>query len=632
MGSVATPGSEGAPPRIGSRFILKGERGTVRYVGPVPPAKGDWLRVEWDDAARGKHDGLSADGTRYFHCRQPGAGSFLRPSGKVKLDWGTSFIQALRSRYALVPTFNAADTQQKAKHSRRNLAEIEIEVPNVDALFQKELVLDRLRVVAVGSRAEAAPVSSALSTGDDVTASRIEVEEGEAEKEVSCAFDSEAGEQPGDIKRAIPNVKELDMSRSLIPSWEETSNVTRELPWLDTLLLHFNRFSPLRVAPAADSFVNIRHLGLDGTLISWSEVLVLSSSLPRIERLELRRNNLRRFHPTGQGKTMASEEPGSIAPLQTLRSLHLQENQLEHWLDLVTALAPLPQLDQIVLSSNQFSNIPPPAAHDGRRFPALTQIAIDGNPLNSWSDVDALGAWCCSPAGSNPNRSERPTNDPLTASSLTYFSIGGAQGSAPFASGMDPRDLRAIAIARLPSLQNINGSLIRAAERRDAEIWYLGRIAEERLDEGTLKARHPRYEALSLVHDFTKQDSAKRAQVEETETLRSKLLELEVYVVHSVPPRLSDAEAKGSVKLLGTSAIRTSMTKIAKACGVKPRDVKELWASLSPTARMTEEEEAQDQGEGGEDADQRITICLDNLTKELGWFGVQNGDYLFVVL
>lgn len=41
--------------------------GTVRYAGAVPPTKGAWLGVEWDDPARGKHDG-SHEGTPYFEC------------------------------------------------------------------------------------------------------------------------------------------------------------------------------------------------------------------------------------------------------------------------------------------------------------------------------------------------------------------------------------------------------------------------------------------------------------------------------------------------------------------------------------------------------------------------------------
>ena len=43
---------------------------TVRYIGEVHGTKGQWLGVEWDDPARGKHDG-SHDGVKYFDCMQP---------------------------------------------------------------------------------------------------------------------------------------------------------------------------------------------------------------------------------------------------------------------------------------------------------------------------------------------------------------------------------------------------------------------------------------------------------------------------------------------------------------------------------------------------------------------------------
>ncbi|KAK0547484.1 hypothetical protein OC846_004846, partial [Tilletia horrida] len=535
--------------------------------------------------------------------QQGNAGSFIRPSGKLELNFGVSFLQALRSRYALVPTFNVADTQPLAKHSRRNLAEIEIEVPNVDALFQKELVLERLRIVAVGSRAEAPHAEDRAESKDEVD-----------EKEVSHAYASDGSEQAGSIKTAIPNAKELDMSRSLLPDWQEVGKITREIPHLDTLLLHFNRLARLDTPPQQDGFLEIRHLGLDGNLISWAEVIVLSECLPNLERVELRRNNLKRFFPDGKNAfAIDSGDGGRRGQMQKLKSLHLQENVLHDWLDLVAALSDLTSLEQLVLSSNHFSTIPRPNDEDDRRFSGPIEIAIDHNPLNSWSDIDALAAWCC-PAVSKASKAD----DYLVNSSLKSLHVHGKAETGPFS--QDPRDVRAISIARIPSLQSINGSAIRASDRRDAEIWYLGYVAEQRLGEEERQTIHPRFEALSKVHNFTKEDSAKRAEVEETDTLKSKLIELKVYVTHSAPPRLAEAESKGTIKLLGTSALRSSMTKLAKACGVKSRDVKDVWASLSPGE------------EDGDDEVDRITTCLDSPSKELSWYGLSNGDYVFVIL
>lgn len=59
-------------PRIGQRLSFDGALCTVRYIGEVAGTSGVWLGVEWDDGARGKHDGHHK-GVRYFSCRsRPG--------------------------------------------------------------------------------------------------------------------------------------------------------------------------------------------------------------------------------------------------------------------------------------------------------------------------------------------------------------------------------------------------------------------------------------------------------------------------------------------------------------------------------------------------------------------------------
>lgn len=52
---------------VGQRLSLKGQACTVHYLGTVGDKAGSWLGVEWDDPARGKHDGTFA-GVKYFHC------------------------------------------------------------------------------------------------------------------------------------------------------------------------------------------------------------------------------------------------------------------------------------------------------------------------------------------------------------------------------------------------------------------------------------------------------------------------------------------------------------------------------------------------------------------------------------
>ncbi|XP_077342652.1 tubulin-specific chaperone E isoform X9 [Lithobates pipiens] len=119
----------------GRRIICDGEYGTVCYVGTIPPtsvhghmsdgkyyrkmgaewpAKGPclpdlsrsveglWLGIEWDNPLRGKHNG-SHEGRRYFTCRHPTGGSFIRPK---KANFGVSFLTALIKRYGTNDEWN----------------------------------------------------------------------------------------------------------------------------------------------------------------------------------------------------------------------------------------------------------------------------------------------------------------------------------------------------------------------------------------------------------------------------------------------------------------------------------------------------------------------------------------------
>lgn len=80
----------------GARVQIVSDRATVRYVGPVAGQEGQWVGVEWDEPARGKHDGTTG-GVRYFTTKaSPTAGSFVRTE---KVDWGCSVVEALRARY-----------------------------------------------------------------------------------------------------------------------------------------------------------------------------------------------------------------------------------------------------------------------------------------------------------------------------------------------------------------------------------------------------------------------------------------------------------------------------------------------------------------------------------------------------
>lgn len=76
----------------GTRVTVKGDSGTVRFIGTTSFSTGQWVGIELD-SPKGRNNG-SVQGTRYFDCQKnDGAlyGLFVRP-GIVKTE--VSLIQS----------------------------------------------------------------------------------------------------------------------------------------------------------------------------------------------------------------------------------------------------------------------------------------------------------------------------------------------------------------------------------------------------------------------------------------------------------------------------------------------------------------------------------------------------------
>ncbi|KAL0577802.1 hypothetical protein V5O48_004169 [Marasmius crinis-equi] len=129
--------------KVGDRISYQGNLATVKFIGAVEKSTGTWLGIEWDDPSRGKHDGVK-DGKRYFDCRFPNAGSFIRQS--VNVLCGVSFLEGLSSKY--IEAFHGANTQEKVILGSSNGA-IEVEAVNLDKIRGKFSDLGRLREVSL---------------------------------------------------------------------------------------------------------------------------------------------------------------------------------------------------------------------------------------------------------------------------------------------------------------------------------------------------------------------------------------------------------------------------------------------------------------------------------------------------
>lgn len=618
---------------VGRRISLGSHHGTIRYRGPVPPSTGEWLGIEWDDPTRGKHDGTSADGTHYFHVRTPGSASFIRPTAS-KLSCGCSFLEALRNKY--LPPSQQAQTQTGLKdgegqqqYSRKTIADIEIEAPNLDRIAKRAARLDRLKEVGLGGWQQ-------LDYSLDATT--------RTSYNVARAFDREKGFGEGTIRETCPNIRWLDLSRSLLPDWEEVSLIAGELEYLYTLLLQFNRLqSPPHPIPASwvQRMGHIQDLRLDGTLIQWHEVLRLAPALFGLKHLQLGSNGLASLDsPHGEAGV---PEGKAAAVLPSLTSLSLEDNQLSSWSKLVSALAPLPSLESLVLNHNHLSLIPP-ASTSSPRLSRLKELHLQDNKLESWSSLEHISQWLGHERGL----------EALHISSIQEkdegLSVPSKSGEGCLLDRYEYRDFRAITIARLPHLKVLDRTEVTAKELKDAELFVYTRFrqGDESIIHGTsissgshsdvrdaleLSAEEkialfPRYVELAKRFDGESEGVPQEVVKQQKHTLRAKMLSLRVLASEKAPslqkPHVEAPKADVKVQILASTPLRLAKIKLANAVGVKAGQIAQVWALL----RQSRGEE----NDSGEDAkEERIVLEVDDMSRSLDWYEVSAGDQLVLV-
>ncbi|KAJ8336581.1 hypothetical protein SKAU_G00378010 [Synaphobranchus kaupii] len=317
------------PDALGRRVVCDGERGTVRYVGPVPPTAGLWLGVEWDNPERGKHDGCH-EGARYFTCRHPTSGSFVRTK---KVSFGVDLLTAMRERYEM--ELEQA-TSEELKISSRT-----VEMVGFEALTQKQK----------------------LENCKEVALERCEVS------------------GPGDeIRRLSPNILSLNLSANLLSSWEDLACITQQLAKLRELNLGHNRLRPpVDPASLAPAFANLKFIALNSSALSWPELLECASMWPDVEELCLFDNCITELHRP-------------INVLQSLTVLDLSWNPLADGSEILK-LAELPRLENLNLSNTGLSSIhfgDVDAGFKSAMFPALKTLVLKDNNIAEWSVVNEL--------------------------------------------------------------------------------------------------------------------------------------------------------------------------------------------------------------------------------------------------
>lgn len=486
-------------PRLGTRLALSGYIGTIRYVGKVEGTGGVWLGVEWDDPNRGKHDGIK-DGKCYFPCLSAGAGSFIRPL--PSLQYGKTFLRALTGKY--IEQLHGSDTQETVVLGSSNGA-IQVEAVNLDKIRGKFASLERLQEVSLDKE-------YVFGTG-----------------------------APGEIRERCPNVKGVDLSHSLIPSWDVVALIATELPSLERLSLNNNRLRPPSDSKLVmGAFSRLTELQLNGTLMAWQAIMDVIALMPRLNRLESGYNRL---------QALTSLPPGLPAPAVT--TINLDCNQLSGWAETFQALSPFPKLVRLILSSNLFESIPLPT--DPQIPSKLTHLSLSSTGISKWSSIDTLNLWC-------PGLESLSLNGtPL----LKDSQLGPVW--------------QQIVIARLPRLQTLDGTSIGPRHRVDAELFYLSRIARESfLSDAARNAAHPRWVELCELHGAPDVDPGTKIK---DDKLKNHLIEIKASLSSDSP--LSSANQAlmltKPVKVLSSASLRILRLKLLKLFKA-PRDAEsELW-------------------------------------------------------
>lgn len=335
---------DGSEVRVGDRLVCDGFYCTLRYVGPVPPTKGVWLGVEWDDKLRGKHNGTHEEHV-YFTTSHPKSGSFIRLQ---KASFGQSFMLAVTDRYGKIDDDTAGVITKDLFVVGGNKKTV-VEMVGAKKVNELQGKLDKLHDVAVRSM---------LIYG--TTPSH-------------------------DLAGLVPNIINLDISQNLLSSWKHVAEITKQLRNLQILNVSENR---LEIPHCAESLVSslshVIELYLNRMEYTWKQILACCDMFPKLETLHACSNCIKELSDTG-------------GRLQNVRLVNLQSNCLLDWSQLLY-LGHLPSLETLIVSENGISRIhfdSNGTAMSTDLFSNLHSLTISNNNINEWTSINELNKLKC---------------------------------------------------------------------------------------------------------------------------------------------------------------------------------------------------------------------------------------------
>lgn len=321
-----------------------GDKGTVRWAGAVPNAKGRaryYVGVEWDDPARGKGDGETG-GVRYFTAGVPGSASFVHPARVLP---GRSLVDAVDDKYRA--EFEAEDAKRTlvARNGENGRA---FEVP----------------VVFVGHR-EAHEKLRDTSQLSHIVANDAQVE---------SVGDAAA------LREHFASCTELDLGNNLLASWDVVRALVEALPLpLEELRLSSNVMAPQPAALPPMPMLRRLFLNQVPGALAHAAAFDAAGQLPALEELHCCVCGVETLGDVVRGG-------GDDGQFPRLRFLNLTGNAISDWAE-VEHLRRLPALRRLMLNGNRIPEVRYPA--DGG-FATLEWMSMRDNLVSSWASIDRL--------------------------------------------------------------------------------------------------------------------------------------------------------------------------------------------------------------------------------------------------
>ena len=487
MSAAAAAVSTDAPPsfplsafHVDQRIQIDSSRGakaTIRYIGPLHSQAADitYVGVQWDEDGRGKNDGSLA-GHRYFTA-PPLSASFVRHE---RLIPAVTLLRALRSKYS----------DDESQDDTLYLSAL-----NSDSIGRQRAF--DVEVKFVGLHKVAAQIATALPSLRHLSVADMQV--------------STTGPLT-ELKERIPSVTDLDLTNNLLTEWQQVSDAMQTLPRLVCIKLSHNHMQPFpspstaAFPPLAASLNRLHTLVLNAVPYGWTTVRLLASQqqLPHLTELHLAHNSLQSL---SEPSVAADEDMASWFP--SLRVVDLSHNRLVEWSE-VSRLAYLPQLQQLQINHNQLTAVTYPttaaSTSSSVAFPALFSLSLSDNSLSSLSSLTALSRF---PRLVDLRLQRNPPLDQLAAA------------SSSLASASAPSILRLHIIARLPTLQLLNGATIPRRERSDADKFYVmwaqdewRRSSDSERAGRRLGEMYERYDELASKYAMASEEEQKSAMSE----------------------------------------------------------------------------------------------------------------------